>query len=83
MSVKDAMSRPDCKHWMAAMEYELQSFENNGAWEIADIPNSGCVVKCKWVFKRKSDISGKVRYRARLVAKGFTQKQAVLCICLS
>lgn len=31
-------------------------------------------VKCKWVFKRKLNPDNSVRYRARLVAKGFTQR---------
>jgi hypothetical protein len=36
----------------------------------------GCKrVKCKWVFKTKRDSNRNVeRYKAQLVAKGFTQK---------
>ena len=34
-------------------------------------------MKCKWVFKKKYDIDNNVRYRARLVAKGFMQKYGV------
>jgi hypothetical protein len=31
------------------------------------------VVGCKWIFKRKRDVSGKVeKFKARLVAKGYT-----------
>lgn len=32
------------------------------------------LVECRWVFKRKVDSENHVRYRARLVPKGFTQK---------
>jgi hypothetical protein len=38
-------------------------------WELVDLPPSRRAVKSKWVFKLKVD----GRYRARLVAKGFTQ----------
>lgn len=32
------------------------------------------LVECKWVFKQKVNSENRVRYRARLVVKGFTQK---------
>jgi hypothetical protein len=38
-----------------------------------DLPTGWKAVKSKWVFKRKTD----GRYRARLVAKGFTQIQGI------
>jgi len=35
-------------------------------------------IGCKWVFKRKTGVDGKVEtYKARLVAKGYRQKQGV------
>ena len=40
-----------------------------GTWELVELPDGRKTVKNKWVFKHKSD----GRYRARLVAKGFTQ----------
>ena len=34
------------------------------------------VIDCRWVFKRKTDCFGRiVRWRARLVAKGFAQRE--------
>lgn len=53
--VEDAMSKPDCEFWIAVMKDELKSFEENAAWETTDFPKNGCVVKCKWVYKRKND----------------------------
>ena len=41
----------------------------NGTWDLVDIPPGHRPVKLKWVFKMKVD----GHYRARLVAKGFTQ----------
>lgn len=77
VTVSEALSRPDKEKWRQAMTEEILSFEENEAWELADAPDSGTVVECKWVFKRKCDSENKVRYRARLVAKGFTQRQGI------
>lgn len=76
-SVESAMARADADKWKSAMDEELRSFERNQAWELVDIPEGGTVVQCKWVFKRKCDSEGEVKYRARLVAKGFTQKSGI------
>ena len=35
-------------------------------------------IGCKWIFKTKKDSKGNVeRYKARLVGKGFTQKEGI------
>lgn len=78
ITVKEAMSRDDAALWKKAMSEEIQCFKDNDVWELTDsLPDSSTVVPCKWVFKRKVDESGKVRYRARLVAKGCAQKAEV------
>lgn len=59
------------------MDEELKSFEANDAWDLVDKPQDASVVQCKWVFKLKLDSAGNVTHRARLVAKGFTQKPGV------
>lgn len=76
-TVEEARSRPDAEEWKRAMDEELQAFEDNNAWELVDLPESASVVQCKWVFKRKVNSEGKVQHRARLVARGFTQKPGV------
>jgi hypothetical protein len=41
---------------------------------MAKLPRNKKVIGCRWVFKRKRDADGKVvKYKARLVAQGFTQ----------
>ena len=77
VTVSEALSRPDAYKWKQAMEEEMKSFEESDAWELVDCPDKGTVVDCKWVFKRKTDSENEVRYRARLVAKGFSQKQGI------
>jgi hypothetical protein len=35
------------------------------------------IVSCKWVFKLKKDANGNGHYKARLVARGFSQKKGI------
>ncbi len=45
-----------------------------GTWELTEKPEGANVVGSKWVFRAKKDATGKiVRYKARLVAQGFSQ----------
>lgn len=77
MSLQEALEGPEKTQWLAAVQDELQSFEKNSAWELVDVPKDGTIVQCKWVLRKKYDSANNVRYRARLVAKGFTQKYGV------
>jgi len=69
ISLKEALSAPDADLWKEAMKYEMDMLHKAGTWELSDLPPGRRVVKSKWVYKLKAD----GRYRARLVAKGFTQ----------
>ncbi|CAI7913029.1 unnamed protein product [Closterium sp. NIES-54] len=58
------------------MESELKSIEENGTWELVELPEGRKVITSKWLFKIKSDADGKIeRYKSRLVAKGYQQKE--------
>jgi hypothetical protein len=42
------------------------------------LPEGAKLIGCKWIFKTKRDSKGNVeRYKARLVIKGFTQKEGI------
>lgn len=72
------MSCPDKEKWMVAMLEELNSIESNNTWEEVELPAGRKSIGSKWVFKMKTDENGNVsRYKARLVAQGFTQKFGV------
>ena len=56
------------------MDSEIKSMYDNHFWNLVDNVPSRKTVGCKWIFKKKTDIDGKVHtFNARLVAKGFTQ----------
>ena len=70
----EAMSSTESKNWKKAIDEEIHSFEENQAWILVDKPSNHPIVKSKWVFKTKKDSDGNIScYRARLVAKGYSQ----------
>lgn len=77
LTIKEALEGPEREQWLEAVRDELQCFDDNNAWELADAPKDNTIVQCRWVLRKKYDSENKVRYRARLVAKGFAQKPGV------
>ena len=70
---KEAMEDVDSRHWKKAMQSEIESMFNNKVWSLVDLPKGIKPIGCKWVYKRKRGMDGKVEtFKARLVAKGYT-----------
>jgi hypothetical protein len=66
------------KEWADAMTEEYQSIIKNDVWEIVLRPKSKDVVSSKWLFKIKHAADGSIeKYKARFVARGFSQKQGI------
>ncbi|GJT73365.1 retrotransposon protein, putative, ty1-copia subclass [Tanacetum coccineum] len=75
---KAALLDPESKKWLAAMNVEMQSMKDNEVWDLVDLPPNGKTVGSKWLFKKKTDMDGVVHtFKARIVAKGFTQTYGV------
>ncbi|GJW19566.1 retrovirus-related pol polyprotein from transposon TNT 1-94 [Tanacetum coccineum] len=73
-----ALSDPESKKWLEAMNTKMQSMKDNLVWNLVDLPPNYMTVGSKWLFKKKTDIDGNIHtYEARLVAKGFTQTYGV------
>jgi len=64
---------------LASMRDEMESLQTNQTWELARRPLGRKVVTCKWLFKKKEGSSSAegIKYKARLVAIGFSQKEGV------
>lgn len=68
---KSAMKFP---HWLAAMQEEIDALHSNTTWDLVPPPSGVNIVGSKWVFRTKYHSDGSIeRYKARLVAQGFTQ----------
>ena len=77
-SIQEALSGLDKEEWKKAINEELESLIRNGTWDIVPKPTGRDVITCKWVFKIKRNAEGDIeRYKARLVARGFSQKYGV------
>lgn len=77
-SYTEALSRPDRKHWVAAMREEIQALEENRTWNLTTLPKDRRAIRNKWVFKTKRRADGTVeRYKARLVVKGCSQRPGI------
>ena len=59
-----------------SIKTEMESMYSNQVWLLVDPPVGVKPIGCKWVYKRKRGVDGKVEtFKARLVAKGYTQKE--------
>ncbi|OWZ06851.1 Integrase, catalytic core protein [Phytophthora megakarya] len=66
------------QQWKEAMDQELADLQANGTWELVETPKNANLVTSKWVYKIKFSSKGELeRFKARLVARGFTQKFGV------
>ena len=60
------------------MQEEMKSLHENLTYELVKLPKGKRALKNKWVYRIKmEEQSTKPRYKARLVVKGFSQKQGV------
>ena len=72
------MEDVDANRWKKAMNIEMESMGSNKVWELEDLPERIKPIGCKWVYKRKRGVDGKVEtFKARLVAKGYRQKEGI------
>ena len=63
---------------MRARESEIQSLSQHHTWTLQDLSSDKKSIGCKWAFRIKRSPSGEVvKFNARLVAKGFTQRPGV------
>ena len=60
------------------MQEEIDSLLENKTWELVKLPKGRKTLQNKWVHKIKHEGEGKKeRYKARLVVKGFAQKEGI------
>ena len=61
-----------------AEKVEISAFDELDVWELMPKPPGANVVGVRWVYDLKVDEEGNImRYKARLVAQGFSQKEGI------
>jgi hypothetical protein len=77
-NIEEALTCENSKEWECAMQEEYDSLMTNNTWTLVPLLTGKKSVSCKWVFKIKQGANEEVeRYKARLVARGFTQTYGV------
>jgi len=75
-SYREAMNSPLQRQWKAAMQQEYASLLENHTFIPVEYTYSK-PIGCKWVYKTKTNPDGTLRYKARLVIKGYEQVEGV------
>ncbi|KAH9701426.1 hypothetical protein KPL71_024990 [Citrus sinensis] len=74
----EALNSSDVALWMTAMQEEIKALHKNKTWELVPLPHGRKAIGNKWVYKIKRDGNDQVElYRARLVVKGYAQKEGI------
>ena len=75
---QEACSVKDSKRWKAAMDEEVNSLLENQTWKLMELPKGRKALANKWVYRLKhEENSTEPRYKARLVVKGYAQKEGI------
>jgi len=75
-SYREVLNSPLYKHWKSAMQEEYASLMENNVFTLVKHTESK-PIGCKWVYKMKHYPDGTLRYKARLVVKGYEQVKGV------
>ena len=60
--------------WEKAIQAKLAQLRVKGTWKLVEKPKNAIPISNKWVLTKKRDKEGNiVKYKACLVARGFTQ----------
>ena len=77
-SYEEAIASPDAEKWKAAMDIEINTLNANETWELTPLPQDRKETNGRWVFTIKQGKEpDRVQYKARYVAKGYSQVHGV------
>ncbi|KAE8225489.1 hypothetical protein CF326_g7860, partial [Tilletia indica] len=74
----EAKRRLDWGKWNKAMDEQMEALVGMHTWDVVELPPGRKAIGSRWVYKLKLDEDGVAhRWKARLVAQGFTQVAGV------
>nr|GEW00303.1 hypothetical protein [Tanacetum cinerariifolium] len=74
----DEFTNPFCTPTQEVAESSTHNIDNSNVWELIDKPFGKTVIRLKWLWKNKKDEDQTVnRNKARLIAKGYAQKEGI------
>ncbi|CAI7870535.1 unnamed protein product [Closterium sp. NIES-53] len=76
-SYAEAIEGPYSSQWQAAMDAEMASWKSTGTY-VDEVPPPGAnIVSGMWIFRVKRPPGSPPTFKARYVARGFSQRQGV------
>ncbi|CAI7812749.1 unnamed protein product [Closterium sp. NIES-53] len=76
-SSAEAITGPYSSQWQAAMDAEMASWKSTGTY-VDEVPPPGVnIVDGMWIFRVKQPPGSPPAFKARYVARGFSQRQGV------
>ena len=70
---QEATSCIDSKKWEIAMNEEMQALRENGTFQLVIPPPDRNIIGGRWVYALKTGQNDTIQYKARYVARGFSQ----------
>jgi len=87
LTYKAALRSPEAREWQDTMHQEWQALIENHTFNIVAKGNTVHTpmtdrtveepIGCKWIYKREINLDGSTRYKARLVIKGYDQREGI------
>ena len=74
---QEAIESPESENWKAAMREEMDSLIENETFILTTLPEGRNLVGGRWVYTIKEGSDGAKTYKARYVAKGYSQVRGV------
>ncbi|RUS71344.1 hypothetical protein EGW08_020887 [Elysia chlorotica] len=73
----DAMNCEDSEMWKKAMDVEMSALRENDTYELTTLPPGKDIVGGKWAFAVKDNQNDAPTFKARFIAKGYSQTQDI------
>ncbi|GJP83646.1 hypothetical protein CLOP_g13772 [Closterium sp. NIES-67] len=71
---EEALNGPNGEKWKASEDEEFGSLIENETWDLCDLPPGKKAITSKMIYRHKYGPEGElIRYKSRLVARGFQQ----------
>lgn len=74
---EEAIKSPESHQWQKAMEEEVKALGENDTYELTSLPDGRSVIGGKWVYTKKLGPENNEKFKARYVAKGYSQVESV------
>lgn len=74
VSFTEAVTSDKSREWVRAVDEEMHSLKENNTFTLTGLPKGKKAVGGGWVYAIKNNLDESEKYKARYVAKGYSQK---------